>query len=198
MPSYVSLSRYVRFFFFFFFCTWYRESTADSSFTVTKDPRGNTLGRGTEITMFLKEDAHEFAKQERLDELIKRYSEFITFPIYLYEKTTETVETGGDDEDGEEDDSEDSSEDSSSDGLEVKEEAEEKKTESVSTRVRTLCIVCTVDSLLVNSQYHSSVACHNIQQHQDSAVYCLDITFGHHAISTNHSLIRPRLAKLHN
>ena len=27
------------------------ESTADSSFSVAKDPRGNTLGRGTEITM---------------------------------------------------------------------------------------------------------------------------------------------------
>ena len=123
----------------------YRESTADSSFTVTKDPRGNTLGRGTEITMFLKEDAHEFAKQERLDELIKRYSEFITFPIYLYETTTETVETGGDDEDGEEDDSEDSSEDSS-DGLEVKEEAEEKKTESVSTRIHTHTLYCSFPS----------------------------------------------------
>jgi heat shock protein beta len=42
------------------------ESTADSSFTVAKDPRGNTLGRGTEITMFLKDEAHEFMKQERL------------------------------------------------------------------------------------------------------------------------------------
>ena len=31
-------------------------STAGSSFTVAKDPRGNTLGRGTKITLFLKED----------------------------------------------------------------------------------------------------------------------------------------------
>lgn len=46
------------------------ESTADSQFTIAKDPRGNTLGRGTEITLFLKEDAAEFLKQDRLEELI--------------------------------------------------------------------------------------------------------------------------------
>ena len=31
----------------------------DSSFSVATDPRGNTLGRGTEITLHLKEDAEE-------------------------------------------------------------------------------------------------------------------------------------------
>ena len=36
------------------------ESTADSSFNIAKDPRGDTLGRGTEITLFLKARAsHE-------------------------------------------------------------------------------------------------------------------------------------------
>ncbi len=30
------------------------ESTADGTFTVAEDPRGDTLGRGTEITLFLK------------------------------------------------------------------------------------------------------------------------------------------------
>ena len=68
------------------------ESTADSSFGIAKDPRGNTLGRGTEITAYLKDDALEFMKQDKLTELIQRYSEFITFPINLYKKTVETVE----------------------------------------------------------------------------------------------------------
>ncbi|CAN0148240.1 unnamed protein product [Phaeothamnion confervicola] len=36
------------------------ESTADSTFTVAKDPRGDTLGRGTEIVLHLKEDAGAF------------------------------------------------------------------------------------------------------------------------------------------
>lgn len=66
----------------------HRESTAESSFTIAKDPRGNTLGRGTEITMFLKEDALEFLKQEKLEEIIKHHSEFINFPISLYKKTS--------------------------------------------------------------------------------------------------------------
>ena len=68
------------------------ESTADAAFTVSPDPRGNTLGRGTEITMFLKPDALEFIRQERLEEIVTRHSEFITFPIYLHKKHQETRE----------------------------------------------------------------------------------------------------------
>merc|ERR1719443_2721926 len=68
------------------------ESTADASFTVSKDPRGNTLGRGTEIKLYLKEDASEFLSEEKLEELAVRYSEFITFPIYLYKSHEETKE----------------------------------------------------------------------------------------------------------
>merc|ERR1712070_1179688 len=59
------------------------ESTADSSFTIAKDPRGNTLGRGTEITMMLKEDAYEFLSQAKIEEIVSHHSEFITFPIHL-------------------------------------------------------------------------------------------------------------------
>jgi len=95
------------------------ESKADSSFTVAKDPRGNTLGRGSEITLFLKDDAHEFLKQERLEEMIQKYSEFITFPISLYKKTEEVVEV-----DEEEDDSEEADKKTDDNGLEVEEETE--------------------------------------------------------------------------
>jgi heat shock protein beta len=68
------------------------ESTADNTFTVAEDPRGDTLGRGTEITLFLKDDATEYANEDTLRKLIKKYSEFITFPIYLRTTKTETVE----------------------------------------------------------------------------------------------------------
>lgn len=99
------------------------ESTADSSFSVAKDPRGNTLGRGTEITMFLKEDAVEFLKQDRLEDLVTKYSEFITFPINLYKKTTEVVEEDEDDE--EEGDEDEGDDESGEDDMEVSEEEEE-------------------------------------------------------------------------
>ena len=38
------------------------ESTADGTFTIAEDPRGDTLGRGTEITLYLKDDATEYAE----------------------------------------------------------------------------------------------------------------------------------------
>ena len=44
------------------------ESFAGSQFTVGKDPRGNTLGRGTEIVLHLKEDAGEFLNEAALEE----------------------------------------------------------------------------------------------------------------------------------
>ena len=59
-------------------------STADAKFFVTKDPRGDTLGRGTRVTLFLKDDAAEFVDQEKLKNLVKKYSEFIGYPIRLY------------------------------------------------------------------------------------------------------------------
>ena len=57
--------------------------------TVRKDPAGNTLGRGTSIVLHLKEDADEFLDETRLADLIHRYSEFITFPIYQLVSSTE-------------------------------------------------------------------------------------------------------------
>merc|ERR550537_882807 len=74
-------------------------SSADASYTISKDPRGNTLGRGTQITMKVKEDATEFLEEDQLKTLIKRYSEFINFPIYL--ETTKTEEIEVPDEDAE-------------------------------------------------------------------------------------------------
>ena len=97
------------------------ESTADSQFTVVKDPRGNTLGRGSEITLFLKDDAAEYSKQDKLEELVAKYSEFITFPIKLYKKTQEVVESSSEEEENEVSEDEVSESESDTD-LDVKEE----------------------------------------------------------------------------
>ena len=59
-------------------------STADSKFFLTKDPRGDTLGRGTRVTLHLKDDAVEFVEQDKVKNLVKKYSEFINYPISLY------------------------------------------------------------------------------------------------------------------
>merc|ERR1719199_741187 len=106
------------------------ESAADSSFSVWKDD-GEDLGRGTEITLYLKEDAGEFLDQDRLEELVLRYSEFITFPIYLYKSKTETVEVEEDDDDEEDLDDEDDEGEEDLEDDEYEEEEEETKTTTV-------------------------------------------------------------------
>eukprot|EP01133_Synstelium_polycarpum_P007231 gene7231-8405_t len=60
------------------------QSTSDSSFSITKDPKGNTLGRGTRISLHIKDDSLEFLEQSTIQGLIKKYSQFINFPIYMY------------------------------------------------------------------------------------------------------------------
>lgn len=69
-------------------------STADAKFFVTKDPRGDTLGRGTRVTLYLKDDAAEYVEQDKIKNLVKKYSEFINYPIKLYlsKDVRETVE----------------------------------------------------------------------------------------------------------
>ena len=56
-----------------------------ATFSIVKDPRGNTLKRGTTISIFLKEEAQEFMEEEKLKELVTKYSQFINFPIYLWD-----------------------------------------------------------------------------------------------------------------
>ena len=59
-------------------------STADAKFFVVKDPRGDTLGRGTRVTLHLKDDAAEYLEQDKIRNLVKKYSEFINYPIKVY------------------------------------------------------------------------------------------------------------------
>merc|ERR1712144_93529 len=97
------------------------ESSADASFTVVDDPRGNTLGRGTRVTLHLKEDAHDYLSEDKLKETAKKYSQFIQFPIYVKVKKEVDADADKDDEDEEKKDDVETKDD------EEKEEEEEKK-----------------------------------------------------------------------
>jgi len=67
-------------------------SNADGSYRISKDPRGNTLGRGTAVILKLKDDALSFLDEELIESTVMRYSQFIQYPIYLYSTRTETEE----------------------------------------------------------------------------------------------------------
>ncbi|XP_050068776.1 endoplasmin [Anopheles maculipalpis] len=61
-----------------------------ASFSIVEDPRGNTLERGSQISLHLKEEALDFLEDDTVKQLIKKYSQFINFPIYMW--TSKEVE----------------------------------------------------------------------------------------------------------
>ncbi|KAF4574637.1 heat shock protein 90 family protein [Pleurotus pulmonarius] len=70
----------------------FSSSADDSSFEIYPDPRGNTLGRGTEITLVLKNEDLEYLDADRLTDLINKHSSYSSaFPIYLFTQRTEEV-----------------------------------------------------------------------------------------------------------
>merc|ERR1712028_154381 len=103
------------------------ESSADASFTVVDDPRGNTLGRGTRVTLHLKEDAHDYLSEDKLKESVKKYSQFIQFPIYVKVKKEVDADTEEDDDDDKDDDEEKDDVETTDDEEEKEAEEEEKK-----------------------------------------------------------------------
>merc|ERR1712072_848880 len=58
-------------------------SSAGGIFTVKPDNEGEKLGRGTEITLFFKEDCKNYLEEKTIKDLIKKHSQFIGFPISL-------------------------------------------------------------------------------------------------------------------
>uniref|UniRef100_A0A4W5PHY2 Endoplasmin n=1 Tax=Hucho hucho TaxID=62062 RepID=A0A4W5PHY2_9TELE len=78
-----------------------------NEFSVIEDPRGDTLGRGTTITLVMKEEATDYLELETIKNLVKKYSQFINFPIYIWASKTETVEEPIEDTEVEKDATED-------------------------------------------------------------------------------------------
>lgn len=72
---------------------WTWSSTGDSRFTLAPATKSE---RGTTIFIKLKEDAEEFANNWRIEQIIKKHSDYVSFPIYLLEPASksDTEESG--------------------------------------------------------------------------------------------------------
>ena len=64
------------------------ESTGASKFTVEEFPREE---RGTKISFKLKDDAKEFSEEYRVNEIIKKYSNFADFSIHVNGEQVNTI-----------------------------------------------------------------------------------------------------------
>ncbi|KAF9683153.1 hypothetical protein SADUNF_Sadunf05G0182900 [Salix dunnii] len=111
------------------------ESKADGAFAISEDTWNEPLGRGTEIRLHLREEAGEYLEESKLKDLVKKYSEFINFPIYLWASKEVDVEVPAD-EDESSDGDETSAESSSSDD----EESEKSEDEGAEDKPKTKTI----------------------------------------------------------
>jgi len=107
------------------------ESSAGGSFTVCKDTDGTSLGRGTRISCYLKEDQLEYLEERRLKDLVKKHSEFINYPISLWTEKTVDKEVDDDDDDEEEEKKEEDGDEPKIEEVEEEDTKKEKKKKKV-------------------------------------------------------------------
>ncbi|XP_052201566.1 endoplasmin homolog [Diospyros lotus] len=103
------------------------ESKADGAFAISEDTWNEPLGRGTEIKLHLREEAGEYLEESKLKELVKKYSEFINFPIYLWASKEVDVEVPADEADSSDDEAESSASEEEKEDEEKDEDEGEKK-----------------------------------------------------------------------
>ncbi|XKL62542.1 hypothetical protein PGB90_002375 [Kerria lacca] len=106
-----------------------------ASFSIVSDPRGPTLQRGTQVTLQLKEEAHDYADVNTLKNLVKKYSQFINFPIYIW--TSKTVKEEVPLEEGEQEETKKEEKESTEDE-DVEEATEEKEKPKTKTIEKTI------------------------------------------------------------
>ncbi|KAI9682481.1 MAG: heat shock protein 90 [Trizodia sp. TS-e1964] len=100
------------------------ESSAGGTFTITQDTEGEQLGRGTKIILHLKDEQTDYLNESKVKEVVKKHSEFISYPIYLH--VSKEIEKDVP-EDDEEEVNKDDDEEKKTKIEEVEDDEEEKK-----------------------------------------------------------------------
>ncbi|RIA05007.1 hypothetical protein BRARA_K00745 [Brassica rapa] len=109
---------------------------ADGKFAVSEDTWNEPLGRGTEIRLHLRDEAGEYLEESKLKDLVKRYSEFINFPIHLWaSKEVETEVPVEEDESTEEETETPSTEEEKEEDAEDEDSEKKQKTKKVKETV---------------------------------------------------------------
>ncbi|KAM8703948.1 hypothetical protein ACLKA7_008556 [Drosophila subpalustris] len=111
------------------------ESDANS-FSITEDPRGDTLKRGSIISLYLKDEAQDFLEEDTVRELIRKYSQFINFPIMMWSSKTVDEEVPVEEEAPKEEKTEDDVDEADEDAkVEEDTEDDKPKTKKVSKTI---------------------------------------------------------------
>ncbi|KAJ5470795.1 hypothetical protein N7530_008152 [Penicillium desertorum] len=105
------------------------ESAAGGTFTLKEDTEGEQLGRGSKIILHLKDEQMDYLNEARIKEVVRKHSEFISYPIYLH--VLKETETEVPDEEAEEAKEEDDEKKPKVEEVDEEEEKKEKKTKTV-------------------------------------------------------------------